>query len=369
VRLENTEACRARLKLALARGVPRARLIGLLKAAGSPERLFSADMDGLALNLAAESMPLFPQEHLREISQQLRLSRTIDAEIVAWSDPDYPTLLKHIQSPPVVLFSRGRLSLASRPSVAVVGSRRCSPSGKYVAEKLGRGLASAGFVVVSGLARGIDSAAHRGALSAGGTTVAVLGSGVDVCYPRENKKLLAEIEERGAVLSEFPLGTPPLKQNFPLRNRVISGLSVGVVVVEASEESGALVTAAHALEQGREVFAVPGDTTLDSTSGSNRLLKEGARPVTCAEDIIEELAPSIAAELEPVQRVAMPLQPLTEDEEAVLGCLSHVPVHVEELCEQLGRDAPALLFVLLSLELRGLVRQEPGNRFVRSVET
>jgi len=140
-------------------------------------------------------------------------------------------------------------------------------------------------------------------------------------------------------------------------------------VVEASEESGALVTAAHALEQGREVFAVPGDTTLDSTSGSNRLLKEGARPVTCAEDIIEELAPSIAAELEPVQRVAMPLQPLTEDEEAVLGCLSHVPVHVEELCEQLGRDAPALLFVLLSLELRGLVRQEPGNRFVRSVET
>ena len=369
MRLESTEACRARLKLVLARGVPRGRLIGLLKAAGSPERMFSPDSDGLALNLAAENPPLFPREHIEEIDEQLSLGKKVRADIAAWSDPDYPALLKQIPSPPIALFSRGDLSVASRPAVAIVGSRRCSPSGKFVAEKLGRGLAGAGFVVVSGLARGIDSAAHRGALSAGGITVAVLGSGVDVCYPRENKKLLEEIEERGAVVSEFPLGTPPLKQNFPLRNRVISGLSSGVVVVEASEESGALVTAVHALEQNREVFAVPGDITLSSTAGSNRLLKEGARLVTCAQDIIEELAPSIGAELEPVRRTAAPLQPLSEDEEEVLECLSHVPVHVDELCEQLGREAPALLPVLLSLELRGLVRQEPGNRFVRSVET
>jgi len=369
VRLESREACRVRLKLALARGVPRARLIALLKAAGSPERMFSPDSEGLALNLAAESMPLFPREHIEEINEQLRLSEKVRADIVAWSDPEYPALLKQIHSPPIVLFSRGDLSVASRPAVAVVGSRRCSHSGLFVAEKLGRGLASGGFVVVSGMARGIDSAAHRGALAAGGTTVAVLGSGVDVCYPRENRKLMEEIEEHGAVLSEFPLGTPPLKQNFPLRNRVISGLSSGVVVVEASEESGALVTAVHALDQNREVFAVPGDITLSSTAGSNRLLKEGARLVTCARDIIEELAPSIGAELEPVQSAATPLQPLSEDEEEVLECLSHVPVHVDELCEQLGREAPALLPVLLSLELRGLVRQEPGNRFVRSVET
>jgi DNA processing protein len=369
VRLESTEACRARLKLALARGVPRTRLIGLLKAAGSPEKLFAPDMDGLALCLAAEAAPLFPQESLKEIGRQLTLSAAVNADIVAWTDPEFPTLLKQIQSPPVVVFCRGNLFVASRPAVAIVGSRRCSSSGRYVAEKLGRGLATAGFVVVSGLARGIDTAAHKGALSAGGTTVAVLGSGVDVCYPRENRKLLEEIEARGAVVSEFPLGTPPLKQNFPLRNRLISGLSAGVVVVEASEESGALVTAAHALEQGREVFAVPGDTTLSSTSGSNRLLKEGARPVTCAQDIIEELAPAVAAELEPLSQTTAPLQPLSEEEEAVLGCLSHVPVHVDELCEQLGKDAPVVLTLLLSLELRGLVKQEPGNRFARSVET
>ncbi len=369
VRLESTEACRARLKLALARGVPRARLLALLRAAGTPERMFSPDSEGLALNLAAESLPLLPREHIEEINAQLRLGERVRADIVAWSDPDYPTLLKQIPSPPVVLFSRGDVSAASRPSVAVVGSRRSSRSGLFVAEKLGRGLASAGFVVVSGMARGIDSAAHRGALSAGGATIAVLGSGVDVCYPRENAKLLEEIEQRGAVLSEFPMGTPPLKQNFPLRNRIISGLSSGVVVVEASEESGALVTAVHALEQNREVFAVPGDVMLPSTAGSNRLLREGARLVTCAQDVIEELAPSIGAELAPVQMTATPLQPLSEDEEEVLECLSHVPVHVDELCEQLGREAPAVLPVLLSLELRGLVRQEPGNRFVRSVET
>ena len=369
MRLESTEACRARLKLALARGVPRGRVLALLKAAGSPERMFSPDSEGLALNLAAESLPIFPREHIEEINEQLSLSQKVCADVVAWSDQDYPTLLKQISSPPVILFSRGDVSAASRPAVAIVGSRRGSRSGLFVAEKLGRGLASAGFVVVSGMARGIDSAAHRGALSAGGATVAVLGSGVDVCYPRENKRLMAEIEERGAVLSEFPLGTPPLKQNFPLRNRVISGLSSGVVVVEASEESGALVTALHALEQNREVFAVPGDITLSSTAGSNRLLKEGAKLVTCAQDVIEELAPSIGAQLEPVRVAPTPLQPLSEDEEEVLECLSHVPVHVDELCQQLGREAPALLPVLLSLELRGLVRQEPGNRFVRSVET
>ncbi|MBN1504533.1 MAG: DNA-processing protein DprA [Candidatus Eisenbacteria bacterium] len=369
MRLESTEACRVRLKLALARGVPRARLTALLKAAGSPEKMFSPDCEGLALNLSTESTPFFPPEHIEEVDGQLDLARKVRVDIVALTDPEYPSLLKEIQSPPIVIFSRGTLSVVSLPAVAVVGSRRCSHSGLHAAEKLGRGLASAGFVVVSGMARGIDSAAHRGALAAGGTTVAVLGSGVDVCYPRENRRLLEEIEERGAVLSEFPMGTPPLRQNFPLRNRIISGLSSGVVVVEASEESGALVTAIHALEQNRELFAVPGDTTLSSTAGSNRLLKEGARLVTCARDVVEELAPSVAAELEPVRRVSAPLEPLSQDEEDVLECLSHVPVHVDELCEQLGREAPALLPVLLSLELRGLVRQEPGNRYVRSVET
>jgi DNA processing protein len=366
VRLENKVACEARLMLALLKGIPRARIIEIVEMAGSPERLFSTDLERVSRSLSPDEMSMLVQCHPHDLDQQFRSAGLVESEIVAWTDEDYPSLLRHIQYAPPIIFFRGNVKIVSRPAVAIVGSRKCSPSGKYVAEKLARGIAARGFVVVSGLARGIDSAAHRGALAAGGLTIAVLGCGVDICYPPENKKLLKEILQRGAVISEFLLGTPPLKQNFPLRNRLMSGISQAVVVVEAGESSGALITATYALEQGREVFVVPGDTTLASTAGSNRLLKEGARPITDAEDILDELVPRLADQLEPIPQAQLFSEALSGQEETVLECLSHVPMHVDEVCDQLGRDAPAILSLLLSLELKGFVRQEPGNRFVRS---
>lgn len=366
VRLENTEARKARLMLALLRGIPRARLNEIIELAGSPERLFSAELERVAKSLSPDEMSILLQRCPHDIDEQLRSASLVDSDLVAWTDQDYPSLLRHVQYAPPVIFYRGDIRIASRPAVAIVGSRKCSPSGRYVTEKLARGIAARGFVVVSGMARGIDSAAHRGALAAGGVTAAVLGCGVDICYPPENKKLLEEIIQRGLVISEFVLGTPPLKQNFPLRNRLISGISQAVVVVEAGEGSGALVTAGHALEQGREVFVVPGDTTLASTIGSNRLLKEGARPITDAEDVLDELVPGLVGKLDPIPQAELLPEAISGDEGKVLECLSCVPTHVDQICEQLGRQAPAILSLLLSLELKGLVRQEPGNRFVRS---
>jgi DNA processing protein len=366
VRLENREACKARLMLALLKGIPRARLIEIIEMVGTPERLFSAELERVSKSLSPDEMSVLVQRYPPDFDEQLRAASLVDSEIVAWNDEDYPYLLKHIEYAPPVIFFRGDIAIASRPAVAIVGSRNCSPSGKYVTEKLARGIAARGFVIVSGLARGIDSAAHRGALAAGGLTIAVLGCGVDICYPPENKSLLKEILQKGAIISEFLLGTPPLKQNFPLRNRLISGISQAVVVVEAGESSGALVTAGYALEQGREVFVVPGDTTLASTVGSNRLLKEGARPITDAEDVLDELVPGLVGKLDPIPQAELLPEAISGDEGKVLECLSCVPTHVDQICEQLGRQAPAILSLLLSLELKGLVRQEPGNRFVRS---
>jgi len=334
--------------------------------AGSPGRLFSPELEKVSMSLSPDEMSALVGASPFDLDEQIGRAGLIETEIIAWTDPDYPALLKHIQYPPPAIFFRGNIAVASSPAIAIVGSRKCSPSGKYVAEKLAREIAARGFAVVSGLARGIDSAAHRGVLAVGGFTIAVLGCGVDICYPPENKILLGEILKTGAVLSEFPLGTPPLKQNFPLRNRLISGMCLGVVVVEASEGSGALVTAGHALEQGREVFVVPGDTTLTSTIGSNRLLKEGAKPVTEAEDVLDELAPRLAHVPESIPQVEQHPEGFSQEEMMVLKCLSHVPVHVDHVCRQLQREAPVVLSLLLSLELRGMVKQEPGNRFARS---
>ncbi|MCX5801120.1 MAG: DNA-processing protein DprA [Candidatus Eisenbacteria bacterium] len=366
MRLENTEACKARIMLALLKGIPRARLIEILETAGSPERLFSPELERVSKNLSPDEMSALVQGRPDDLDEQLRLAGPAGSEIVSWTDEDYPSLLKHIQYAPPVVFFKGYITIASQPAVAIVGSRACSPSGRYVAERLARDIAARGFVVVSGLARGIDSAAHRGALAAGGLTIAVLGCGVDICYPPENRKLLKEILVRGAVVSEFLLGTPPLKQNFPLRNRLISGMSQAVVVVEAGEGSGALVTAGYALEQGREVFVVPGDTTLTSTVGSNRLLKEGARPITDAEDVFDELLPRLGDGPQAIPQAQPFLEVLSGEEEAVLECLSLVPAHVDEVCDRLGRGSSVILSLLLSLELKGFVRQETGNRFVRS---
>jgi DNA processing protein len=274
---------------------------------------------------------------------------------VAWSDPAYPPSLAAIVDPPPVLWLRGRPSSFEAPAVAIVGSRAASPYGLAVAEWLAGDLASRGVLVVSGLARGIDSAAHRGALAAAGRTVAVLGSGADVVYPREHQGLAREIADSGAVLSELPPGTPPRPQFFPQRNRLISGLSRAVVVIEAGEKSGSLITARTALEQGRDVLAVPGNVLNGRNRGAHSLLRDGAKIVESADDILEELGV-------PTRGPALPAL----EADPLLACFTPgEPSDLDALAERAGLPTSRLLPRLLELELHGRVRRAGGGRFVR----
>lgn len=271
--------------------------------------------------------------------------------------PEYPPLLREIPDPPLALHYVGDLSLLARPSIAVVGSRRATPYGVNAAAQLARDVASAGLVVVSGMARGIDAAAHHAALDAGGTTIAVLGTGIDVIYPRGNMRLFRRIAEHGLVISEFPPGTPPKPENFPMRNRVISGLTLGSVIVEATRRSGSLITARLAAEQNREVFAVPGSIFSAGAEGTHRLIQYGAKLVHDVDDILAELPGQFqramkADEPEPDSPLREILAVLTRDE----------GVHVDTIAERAGGNVAE---ALLQLELGGWVRALPGARYVR----
>ena len=280
----------------------------------------------------------------------------LDIGVITWADPTYPAILRTIPEAPLVLWVAGRIDVLERPGIAVVGSRAASTGGLEVAERLGHDLAAAGLPVVSGLARGCDAAAHRGALAAGGDTIAVLGCGPDVVYPAEHRALYTRIRERGAIVSELPPGMPPLPAHFPQRNRIISGLARGVVVVEASEKSGSLITAACALEQGREVMAVPGSILGSRHRGCHGLLRDGARLVETAADVLEELGSAAPrpSSAEPIDRD--PLLALLETEG---------DSDLDVLAGRTGLAVAVLLQRLLSLELAGLVRRAPGGRFVR----
>jgi DNA processing protein len=263
--------------------------------------------------------------------------------------------------------------LLDRFSIAIVGSRRPTPYGVQMSERLARDLADRGLVIVSGLARGIDSCAHKGALSAvRGATVGVLGSGIDVVYPKENKKLFAQMEERGVIITEFPLGSFPAPQNFPIRNRVIAGMALGVVVVEGAQYSGSLITARLGMEFGREVFGVPGNVTQPASFGPNLLIKQGAKLVTGWEDVIEELPTEIRAQLFPVdatsqqERAALFEESLSETERTLFALLSTDQArHVDELVEQSGLNSSEVLASLFELEMKNYVRQLPGKQFVK----
>jgi DNA processing protein len=285
---------------------------------------------------------------------------------IPWSDAAYPAALTTIPDPPPVLWTRGRIAALSAPAVAIVGSRAASSYALAVAEQLAGDLAASGLVVVSGLARGVDAAAHQGALARNGVTVAVLGSGVDVMYPSEHTKLAARIDEDGAVVSELVPGTPPRAFFFPLRNRIISGLSRAVVVIEASEKSGSLITARCALDQGRDVLAVPGNVLSGRNRGAHALLRDGAKLVESADDILEELG--VASMAGPARGGAG----CGDDAAAacggdpILACL--VPGEasdLDEISERSGLQAPRLLPRLFELELQGFVRRAGGGRFVR----
>ncbi len=302
----------------------------------------------------------------RRVQARRLLERLTDGGIcvTCLADSDYPPLLREIHDPPPVLFYRGSLPHAASGVVAVVGSRKASLAGIRFASRLAGELAGLRIVVVSGLARGIDTAAHRGALDAGGETIAVLGCGIDMIYPPENEKLARAIACSGMVVTELMPDAQPLRANFPQRNRIISGLSLGTVVVEAGARSGALITAACALEQNRSVFAVPGTPGYYGSKGTNSLLKQGARLVESVEDVMEEIAPQVDV-MERRKTASMRDCISNPGEESILDLLSAVPVHVDEICRNLDLESRDVVNVLFSLETKGLVKSMPGKFYVR----
>jgi DNA processing protein len=293
-----------------------------------------------------------------ETKNRIKKADELDCGVFSFLDDGYPANLKTIDHAPPVLFVRGSVTEQDSIAMAVIGTRRATPYGMMVAQRFARGLAEHGITVVSGLARGIDTAAHIGALAAGGRTIAVLGCGVDVFYPPENRELYERIAASGAVISEFNLGTGPDAFHFPVRNRVISGMSRAVLAVEARNSSGVLNTVRWAADQGRDVLAVPGTIVADTSYGTNELIKDGARPVTKLEDLLDAL------DVKPAARTR-PEVPLTDTEKGLLGQLSTEPVHVDELAAQSGMPMAHLLSQLLDLEMKKQIRQLPGMMFVR----
>src|SRR5690349_2069030 len=354
----------------------------VLQRFGSAEAVYKATRAELEhLRLPPEAVDtIIARELLARAEAEINEVKKLGGDILLLDDGVYPTSVREIYDPPIVLYVKGAWSdCLERPCIGVVGSRRCSTYGQNAANMLARDLAEHGVTVVSGFARGIDAAAHRGALEAGGCTVAVLGTGIDEVYPRDHKQLATEILDRGgAIVSQFPLGTPPVSENFPYRNRIISGLSLGVVVVEAAENSGSLITARLALEQGREVFAVPGNLTNRNSFGTNYLIKgAGAKLVQQWQDVVAEFPPETAAAILPTEVKGKgssshpsPREPLglSEHEGAVLKLIStDEPAHIDELAERSGLPVHELAGLLLALELRELIRQMPGRCFVRKL--
>lgn len=355
--------------------------LSLLKRFSSPAAAYKASLTQLeACGLTPQiAKAIVNQQGLGEAEKEIELAEKLECWVLPLSSEAYPPLLKQIPDPPLVLYVRGDLSVVSDHAVAIVGTRRPSAYGSSVAHRLAGDLAERRLVVVSGMARGIDSAAHRGALEARGKTVAVFGSGIDIVYPKENRRLAESITGSGAILSEFPIGTHPAPENFPIRNRLISGLSLGTVIVEAAEYSGSLITARLALEQNREVFAVPGNITSPQSFGPNLLIKQGAKLVDNWVDVVEEFPASIRMQLLPgagaSERKAEghtagpgPANGLAGDQKTVYQALrADEAMFVDSICGAVSLPQPRVLAALLNLEMSGLVRQLPGMNFVRKL--
>jgi len=354
-------------------GVGSARLRGLIARFGSARAVETASpaslcaVEGIESKTAASIRSFFRSGAGAEAArfadrQASRAEQTGAAMLTLW-DESYPPLLRNIYDPPPLLFLRGALTPADADAVAVVGTRRPSAYGLVMAERLSSALASCGITVASGLARGIDAAAHAACLRSRGRTVAVIGSGLDVMYPAEHRALADAIAAAGAVLSELPFGSSPDAANFPRRNRIVSGMSLGTVVVETAPAGGAMITAAMALDEGRDVFAVPSAATAQRPSGTNRLIREGKAKLTeCVDDILAELAPRLSPRT--VRQETR--EALSFFEQSLLDALGDEPVHVDVLAAR-ARVAPAeALSELLGLEIKGAVRQMPGKRFVRA---
>lgn len=351
------------IRLAEAPGVGCRTARVLLDAFGSPAAILRAGHAALAAHVpasvaAALSAPL-PAETARLLDQTLDWLARPGHHILTLHDSDYPEALRHIPDPPLLLYINGRRELLQRPPVAVVGSRNASTQGRANAENFARALFEAGLCVVSGMALGIDTAAHEGALCGPGSTIAVVGTGIDRVYPARNRALAHRIADEGCIVSEYALGTPPVANNFPRRNRIISGMAAGVLVVEAAAQSGSLITAQMAAEQGREVFALPGSIHSTLAKGCHQLIREGARLVETVDEVLEAMCVS------PLVRQAASITPV--EDSVLLEALGHDPVEPDALLERFGGDAGLLAGELLALELAGVLERLPGGRVQRVV--
>ncbi len=353
----------------MVQGVGAARLRALVNHFGDPESVLAAgekqlvSVEGIDRGLARRILSRGDFE--KEVQVQLSRLNKWDANLVTFWDSDFPENLKKIYDPPVMLFVRGKLSPSDKYSVAIVGTRNPTTYGKHVAEKFAAELSEQGIIVVSGLARGIDTLAHMTTVRSGGRTVAVLGSGVDVIYPSENRRLADQILMGGAIISEYYMGSKPDAVNFPRRNRIISGISLGTILIETDINGGAMITAGSALDQNREVFAVPGSVFEKKSRGTNKLIREGrAKLVEDITDVLEELK----YRLKPILKRQTPPPPkiqLTIFEQKVFELLTEEPEHIDALGERCGIAISDLLVQLLSLELKGIVKQLPGKYFVK----
>lgn len=355
-----SEGQAAWLRLTLIPGIGGETQRKLLAAFGLPEAVFAAGRLAARAVVGSRADLLFDFDPSEAVDRSLAWASQPGHSILTLADTAYPAALLEIADPPNVLYVRGNAALLQQRGLGVVGSRNATPQGIQTAEIFARALAAAGLSIISGLALGIDAAAHRGALAAGGKTVAVIGTGADRLYPARNKELALAIAEHGAIVSEFPLGTPAIAANFPRRNRIISGLARGVLVVEAAPESGSLITARLAAEQGREVFAIPGSIHSPVARGCHKLIKQGAKLVETAQDVLEELG-SFTVDSSPTE------PPPSDSETPVLSALGHDPCSLDDLLERTGYSTDQLLTELLMLELAGQLATLPGNRYQRLV--
>ncbi|MBN8461962.1 MAG: DNA-processing protein DprA [Dechloromonas sp.] len=354
------EGLAAWLRLTLIPGIGGETQRKLLAAFGLPEAVFAAGRLAARGVIGDRADLLFDFDTSEAVDRSLAWARQPGQRLLTLADAAYPPLLLETPDPPSILYVRGNFGLLQKPGIAIVGSRNPTPQGMQTAETFARALAVKGLGIVSGLALGIDAAAHRGALAAAGATIAVIGTGADRVYPARNKELALAIAGQGAIVSEFPLGTPAIAANFPRRNRIISGLSRGVLVVEAALESGSLITARLAAEQGREVFAIPGSIHSPVARGCHRLIKQGAKLVETAQDILEELGSH------PADPGASPVA-ATAGDSAILDALGYDPCALDDLVDRTGISADLLLGELLTLELDGRIAALPGNRYQRLV--
>lgn len=365
------EAKEALVALNMVEGVGPVRLRLLLAHFGDATAVLAARQSQLSRIQGigdATAQAIASWEKSIDLTAELQRIRDFGCQLITQLDPEYPELLRQLYDPPIVLYIKGKLTTADKNAVAIVGSRRASPYGQQTARKLAYQLGYVGVTTVSGGARGIDTAAHQGTLNAKGRTIAVLGTGINLVFPPENAELFERITGRGALITQFPFNRPADKQSFPIRNRIVAGMTLGTVVIEAGLNSGALITAGMAVDQGRQVFAVPGRIDSPQSKGCHDLIKKGAKLCEDAADILSEfeyLFPQTNRPPSPAETGALPGISLSENEQKAYDALSQEEVHIDEVIQKSGLPAAAVSVALLSLEMKRLVRQLPGKLFVR----